>query len=70
MLNGQYNFLEEEKKQLDNNMTTINFDASAPRLDRSKIWVLVCPPPNAYDRPHMSELPERVLFKCQQKVWL
>lgn len=65
---GQYNFKETEKKILDfwkkKPFFKPEFDPKTGEIqtteeykkdDREK-WTLICPPPNAYDRPHIGNL--------------
>lgn len=65
---GQYNFKETEKKILEfwkkKDFFKPEFDPKTGRIqsleeykkdDREK-WTLICPPPNAYDRPHIGNL--------------
>ncbi len=65
---GQYNFTETEKKILEFWYSKPYFKPEYdPRKDKvlsteemkhddREPWCLICPPPNAYDRPHMGNL--------------
>lgn len=69
---GAYDFVKTEQKILEfwhsqnffkaeYNPKTKKLDTPAElekliKKDRDNIWTLVCPPPNAYDRPHMGNL--------------
>lgn len=65
---GQYNFKETEKKILDfwrsKPFFKPEYDPKTDSLqtideyknDNRPKWTLICPPPNAYDRPHMGNL--------------
>ena len=65
---GQYNFKETEKKILDfwrsKPFFKPEYDPETDSVqtleefkkDTREKWTLICPPPNAYDRPHMGNL--------------
>lgn len=65
---GQYNFKETEKKILDfwhsKPFFSSEYDSLTDKVqskedfkkDHRKKWTLICPPPNAYDRPHIGNL--------------
>jgi valyl-tRNA synthetase len=69
MLEGQYNFVETDKAILswwkENNFFKPEYNPvtgivepteSLLALPDEEVWSLVCPPPNAYDNPHIGNL--------------
>jgi valyl-tRNA synthetase len=65
---GQYNFKQTEEKILSfwqskpffkpeyNPETQTVMSIEEMKNDSRKVWTLICPPPNAYDRPHIGNL--------------
>lgn len=58
-LTGQYDFKTNEKEILkywEENGLYESVEITKGEFNRDEYWTLVCPPPNAYDRPHMGNL--------------